>query len=93
MSEGESTIEPVGSVAPLHTICDATRDEHAASMVDLLQEHLKLVREGKLRSIAVVCVSEGGAGIGTQWFGLPSDITTLIGRLTVLTHDLMSARR
>src|SRR4051812_43052338 len=42
-------------------------DETTASMIDLLQEHLRLARAGQLRSLAVVSVSADGAAIGTQW--------------------------
>jgi hypothetical protein len=35
-------------------------------MIDLLQEHLRLAREGKLRSLAVVSVSANGSAIGTN---------------------------
>jgi hypothetical protein len=62
-------------------------------MVELLQEHLKLARAGKLRSLAVVSVSADGSAIGTQWSCASSDTASLIGKLTVLTHDLMAARR
>ena len=62
-------------------------------MIDLLQEHLALAREGKLRSIAVVSVSADGAAIGTQWSCAHGDSASLIGKLTVLAHDLMAARQ
>jgi hypothetical protein len=68
-------------------------DENTASMIDLLQEHMRLTREGKLRSLAVVSVSADGSAIGTQWSCEPTDIASLIGKLTVLTHDLMAARK
>jgi hypothetical protein len=68
-------------------------DENPASMIDLLQEHMRLTREGKLRSLAVVSVSADGSAIGTQWSCEPTDIASLIGKLTVLTHDLMAARK
>ena len=62
-------------------------------MIDLLQEHLRLAREGQLRSLAVVSVSADGSAIGTQWSCDPGDMASLIGKLTVLTHDLMAARK
>ena len=62
-------------------------------MIDLSQEYLVLAREGKLRSIAVVSVSADGAAIGTQWSCSYGDSASLIGKLTVLTHDLMAARQ
>jgi hypothetical protein len=68
-------------------------DEETASMIDLLQEHLKLARAGELRSLAVVSVSADGSAIATQWSCAPGDAASLIGKLTVLTHDLMAARR
>ena len=61
-------------------------------MVEMLQEHLKLVREGKLRSLALVSVSQDGAAIATQWSCSKGDSANLIGKLTVLAHDLMAAR-
>jgi hypothetical protein len=72
---------------------DAPADESAASMIELLQEHLRLAREGELRSVAIVSVSADGSAIGTQWSLSPGDGATLIGKLTVLVHDLMAARR
>ena len=67
-------------------------DERAASIIDVLQEQLALAREGRLRSIAVVSVSSDGSAIGTQWSCTHGDTASLIGKLTVLTHDLMAAR-
>ncbi len=81
------------AVTKLHPIAASPVDENTASMIDLLQEHLRLARDGKLRSLAVVSVSADGSGIGTQWSCEPADMASLIGRLTVLTHDLMAARR
>jgi hypothetical protein len=71
----------------------APADENTASMIDVLQEQLRLAREGKLRSIAVVSVSADGGAIGTQWSCTHGDISSLIGKLTVLTHDMMAARK
>jgi len=76
-----------------YAVVDAPVDEGVASMIELLQEQLGLARAGKLRSIAVVTVSTDGAAIGTQWSCAPGDTASLIGKLTVLTHDLMAARR
>ena len=81
------------SVTRLQPIVAAPVDEDTASMIDLLQEHLKLARAGKLRSLAVVSVSADGSAISTQWSCAPGDPASLIGKLTVLTHDLMAARR
>lgn len=81
------------SVAKLRSIHTPPVDENTASMIDLLQEHLRLAREGKLRSLAVVSVSSDGAAISTQWSCNPNDMASLIGKLTVLTHDLMAARK
>jgi hypothetical protein len=89
----ERTKEPLSAVISLRPVANAPADENLASMIDLLQEHLKLVREGKLRSIAVVSVSDDGAAIGTQWSCVNADLATLIGKLTVLAHDMMAARR
>jgi hypothetical protein len=80
------------TVSALRAVTSAPVDENAASLIDLLQEHLRLAREGQLRSLAVVSVSADGAAIGTQWSCSPQDIASLIGKLTVLTHDLMAAR-
>jgi hypothetical protein len=80
------------SVAALRVITDAPADENMAQMVEMLQEHLKLVREGKMRSLAIVSVSGDGASIGTQWSCSNGDSASLIGKLAVLTHDLMAAR-
>jgi hypothetical protein len=73
-------------------VTDAPADENMAQMIEMLQEHLKLVREGKLRSLAIVSVSGDGTSIGTQWSCSNGDSASLIGKLTVLTHDLMAAR-
>jgi hypothetical protein len=75
------------------SVTDITADEDVASIIHLLQEHLALAREGKLRSIAVVSVSADGAAVGTQWSCFHGDSANLIGKLTVLTHDLMAARQ
>ena len=77
---------------PLRLAVETPADENTASMVEMLQEHLRLVREGKLRSLAIVSVSQDGASIGTQWSCGQGDSASLIGKLTVLTHDLMSSR-
>jgi hypothetical protein len=80
------------SVTALRVVPDAPADENTAQMVEMLQDHLKLVREGKLRSMAIVSVSDDGTSIGTQWSCSNGDSASLIGKLTVLTHDLMAAR-
>jgi hypothetical protein len=82
----------MASATPLRLAVETPADETTASMVEILQEHLRLVREGKLRSLAVVSVSQDGASIGTQWSCGQGDSASLIGKLTVLTHDLMSSR-
>jgi hypothetical protein len=71
---------------------EASADERVTSIIEVLQEHLTLAREGKLRSVAVVSVSADGSAIGTQWSCTHGDIAALIGKLTVLTHDMMAAR-
>jgi hypothetical protein len=80
------------AVTPLRAVASGPADESAVSMIEMLQEHLRLAREGGLRSIAIVSVSADGASIGTQWSLTDGDSTSLIGKLTVLTHDLMSSR-
>ena len=70
-----------------------TPNADIASMIEVLQDQLALAREGKLRSVAVVSVSADGEAVGTQWSCKGADVTGLIGKLTVLTHDLMAARR
>jgi hypothetical protein len=74
-------------------VTDAVKDETVASIVDVLQEQLRFAREGKLRSVAVVSVSADGSSIGTQWSCSHGDAASLIGKLTVLTHDIMAARQ
>lgn len=88
---GEGTARSKVAAFP-QPVRDAPPDENAASIIDLLQEHLSLAREGRLRSVAVVSVSSDGAAIGTQWSCQGGDPATLIGKLTVLVHDLMAAR-
>ncbi len=80
-------------VTKLRSVTASPIDENTASMIDLLQEHLRLAREGKLRSLAVVSVSADGSAIGTQWSCEPRDMASLLGKHTVLTHDPMAARR
>ena len=63
-----------------HAVTDAVKDESVASIVDVLQEHLRLAREGKLRSVAVVSVSADGSSIGTQWSCSDGDPASLIGK-------------
>jgi hypothetical protein len=84
--------ESRSSVTALRVVTEAPADETMAQMIEMLQEHLKLVREGKLRSLALVSVSQDGASIGTQWSCSNGDSASLIGKLAVLTHDLMAAR-
>ena len=76
-----------------NVVSDAPADENVASIIDVLHHQLALAREGKLRSVAVVAVSSDGAAIGTEWSCAPGDAASLIGKLTVLTHDLMAARK
>jgi hypothetical protein len=76
-----------------NVVSDAPANEDVASIIDVLQQQLVLAREGKLRSVAVVAVSSDGGAIGTQWSCAPGDTASLIGKLTVLTHDLMAARK
>jgi hypothetical protein len=84
--------ESRSSVTALRVVTDAPADENTAMMIEMLQDHLKLVREGRLRSLAIVSVSQDGASIGTQWSCSNGDSASLIGKLAVLTHDLMAAR-
>ncbi|WP_046869160.1 hypothetical protein [Microvirga massiliensis] len=90
---GEQTQEQDSIVNFPRSVEGAPADENAAQIIDLLQEHLRLAREGRLRSIAVVSVSADGAAIGTQWSCAYGDSASLIGKLTVLVHDLMAERR
>jgi hypothetical protein len=90
---GEQSREQCSVVAFPRPVEEAPADENVAQIIDLLQEQLRLAREGKLRSVAVVSVSADGAAIGTQWSCAYGDSASLIGKLTVLAHDLMSARR
>ena len=73
-------------------VAPAVADEGVASVIEVLQDQLALAREGKLRSVAVVSVSSDGEAIGTQWSCRKGDLTSLIGKLTVLTHDMMASR-
>jgi hypothetical protein len=84
--------ERVSSVSALRVVASAPADETTTTMIEMLQEHLKLAREGKLRSLALVSVSQDGAAIATQWSCSKGDSASLIGQLTVLAHDLMAAR-
>jgi hypothetical protein len=77
----------------LPTLAHAPVDKHVASVIEVLQEQLALAREGKLRSVAIACVSSDRGSIATQWSCEAGDPATLIGKLTVLVHDLMAARR
>jgi hypothetical protein len=86
-------VEPRSALVRLRPVTDAPIDESVASMIEILQEHLKLVREGQVRSLALVAVSADGSAIGTQWSCAHGDTATLIGKLTVLAHDMMAARR
>ncbi|WP_245930726.1 hypothetical protein [Methylobacterium radiodurans] len=70
----------------------AEPDAELASLIQVLQDQLVLAREGKLRSVAVATVSTDGKVVDTHWSCEHKDITSLIGKLTVLTHDLMAAR-
>jgi hypothetical protein len=88
----ESTKDTSRGARRLQTIANPPLNKEVASIVDLLQEHLRLAREGKLRSLAVVSVSDDGAAIGTQWSCSHADLAGLVGMLTVLTHDIMAAR-
>ena len=74
-------------------VAPAVVDEGVASVIEVLQDQLALAREGKLRSVAVVSVSADGEAVGTQWSCKGADVTSLIGKLTMLTHDLMAARK
>ncbi len=79
-------------ITALRVVMDTPADESTAQMIEMLQDHLKLAREGKLRSLAIVSVSQDGASIATQWSCSNGDSASLIGKLAVLTHDLMAAR-
>ncbi len=90
MSSKQST--NLSPISPLRLAVETPADEATTQMVEMLQEHLRLVREGLLRSLAIVSVSHDGASIGTQWSCGQGDSASLIGKLTVLTHDLMASR-
>ncbi len=89
----DSAVEPRDAVVLLRPVTIPPADENVASIIDVVQEHLRLARDGKLRSVAIVSVSTDGAAIGTQWSCVNGDIATLIGKLTVLVHDMMASRR
>jgi hypothetical protein len=89
-----SEIAPGGlKVVSFPAAPEAQAHEATASIIEVLQEHLALARDGKLRSIAVVSGSADGSAIGTQWSCAHGDIATLIGKLTVLTHNLMATQQ
>ena len=90
-NQGQPTGAEVITFPP--RVASTTPDADIASMIEVLQDQLTLAREGKLRSVAVVSVSADGEAIGTQWLCKGADLTGLIGKLTVLTHDLMAARK
>jgi hypothetical protein len=92
VSERHRSSENAAIVA-FPTRVSAEPDETIASVIEVLQDQLALAREGKLRSVAVVTVSADGEAVGTQWSCKHTDITGLIGKLTVLTHDLMASRK
>lgn len=92
MSERHRSSENA-AVVPFPARVAAVPDETIASVIEVLQDQLALAREGKLRSVAVVTVSTDGEAVGTQWSCKHTDITSLIGKLTVLTHDLMASRK
>jgi hypothetical protein len=91
MSRKRSSFAPPADMT-LRIVASAPADEGAAQIIEVLQEHLRLVRDGLLRSLAIVSVSHDGASIGTQWSCGDGDSVSLIGKLTVLTHDLMASR-
>jgi hypothetical protein len=86
-SQSNRNIEAFPRVVETHA------DEGVASVIGVLQEQLALAREGKLRSVAVVTLSADGADIGTSWSCVKGDTASLVGKLTVLTHDMMASRR
>ena len=90
-NQGQPTGAEVISFPP--RVASTTPDADIASMIEVLQDQLALAREGKLRSVAVVSVSADGEAVGTQWSCKGADVTGLIGKLTVLAHDLMAARK
>jgi hypothetical protein len=74
------------------SIRSAPADENTAQMIEILQDHLKLTLRGKLRSLAIVLVTQDGTSIGTQWSCSNGDNASLIGKFTMLTHDPMASR-
>ena len=86
----ESTVHKLRTML---VVTNTPADERMAAMIDVLQEHLQLVRKGEIRSLALVSVSADGSAIGTQWSCAHGDPATLIGKLTVLAHDMMAARQ
>ncbi|WP_336489845.1 hypothetical protein [Methylobacterium nigriterrae] len=93
MSKAERSPTSASVVAFTPRVAPVEADEDVASVIEVLQEQLALAREGKLRSVAVVSVSSDGEAVGTQWSCQRGDVTSLIGKLTVLTHDLMAGRQ
>jgi hypothetical protein len=92
-NKNDTGAERIAAPIRLLALAHAPVDQNVASVIEVLQEHLTLAREGKLRSIAIASVSDDGSSIATQWSCAPGDPAALIGKLTVLVHDLMAARR
>ena len=89
----EKRRESSGVISFPRPVVDAPADGDAASIIAVLQDQLAEARAGNLRSVAVVTVSADGSAIGTHWSCAPGDTASLIGKLTVLAHDLMASRR
>lgn len=81
------------TISAFPQVVETHSDEGVASIINVLQEQLALAREGKLRSVAVVTLSADGAKFGTSWSCMKGDTAALVGKLTVLTHDMMASRR
>ena len=67
-------------------------DHGAVSVIKVLQAQLQRAREGKLRSVAIACVSTDGDSIETQCSCADGDVADLVGTLNVLAREMIAAR-
>lgn len=73
------------------SVASAPIDQGAASVIKVLQAQLQRAREGKLRSVAIACVSADGASIETQCSCADGDVVDLVGTLKVLAREMLAA--
>src|SRR3712207_6470506 len=66
-------------------------DQGTASVIKVLQAQLQRAMEGKLRSVAIACVSTDGASIETQCSCTDGDVADLVGTLKGLAREMLAA--